>query len=245
MATHVSSFYANYGYNPRMDIKPRRVMKSEPARAFAEQMKNIHEEAGAALSKVHDNMQHYMDFNRSDTPNYKVGDKVWLSTKNLNINHSTRKLAEHQLGPFMIIKVISPNTMKLKLPTSFRIHDVINVSHLHPYKPPTPGPMVTPPESIKVEETPKYEVEEVLDFCLKWGALEYLVKWSGYTKDYDTWEPEANCANSRDLIEDFHKKNPSALRKLCANVFSGLVFKPYENLTEPNKTTLSHLEVEI
>ena len=74
--------------------------------------------------------------------------------------------------------------------------------------------------------------------------LTYLVKWPGYTEDHNTWEPEENCENSRDLIDDFHKKNPSALRKLRANIFAGLVFKPYENLTEPSKTTLSRLEVE-
>ena len=134
--------------------------------------------------------------------------------------------------------------MKLKLPASFWIHDVINITCLHPYKPPTPGQMVTLPEPIEVEGTPEYEVEEVLDFCLKWGALEYLVKWSGYTKDHNTWKPKANCANLHNLIEDFYDKNLSILHKLHVNVFSGLIFKPYENITESSKTTLSCLEVE-
>ena len=52
MATQVSPFYTNYGYNPRMGIEPRRVTKSEPAKVFAERMKIIHEEAKSALSKV-------------------------------------------------------------------------------------------------------------------------------------------------------------------------------------------------
>ena len=99
--------------------------------------------------------------------------------------------------------------------------------------------MTTPPEPIEIE----YKVEEVLDSRLKRGKLEYLVKWSGYTKDHNTWEPKDNCENSCDLIKDFHKKNPSAPCKLCANIFTGLVFKPYENLTEPSRTTLSRLEV--
>ena len=51
-ATRISPFYVNYGHNPRMGIEPRRVTKSEPAKEFAEQMKTIHDEAQAALSKA-------------------------------------------------------------------------------------------------------------------------------------------------------------------------------------------------
>ena len=46
-----------------MGIEPRRIIKSELAKEFAEQMKTIHEEAQAALSKARDDMQRYADFN--------------------------------------------------------------------------------------------------------------------------------------------------------------------------------------
>ena len=49
-------------------------------------MKLIHKEAQVALSKVCDDMQHYANFNRGTASEYKVGNKVWLSTKNLNID---------------------------------------------------------------------------------------------------------------------------------------------------------------
>ena len=39
-----------------MGIEPRRAGKSEPAKEFAERMKEIHEEAGAVLSKAHNDM---------------------------------------------------------------------------------------------------------------------------------------------------------------------------------------------
>ena len=129
------------------------------------------------------------------------------------------------------------------MPASFKIHDVINVSHLCPYRPPVTGQSSNPPEPIVIEGKPKYEVEEILDLQLKHGKLEYLVKWSEYTDDYNTWEPEANCTNSCEIIEDFYKKNPSALQKLCAGTFARLMFKKYENLTKPKKNAVSHLEV--
>ena len=57
-------------------------------------MKEIHEEAGAALSKARDDMTHYADQHRGSAPEYKVGDKVWLSTKDLKINQSSHKLVK-------------------------------------------------------------------------------------------------------------------------------------------------------
>ena len=150
---------------------------------------------------------------------------------------------EWQLGPFEIIKVVSLNAVKLKLPTSFKIHDVINVSRVRLYKLPVEGQRITLPEGVEVEGAPEYEVEEVLDSHLKWGKLEYLVKWFGYTDDHNTWEPESNLRNSKESINDFHKSNPSAPRKLHTNVFEGLVFKSFENLCKP-VNILSCLEVE-
>ena len=85
-ATKVSPFYANYRRHPRMGIEPWRANKLELAKEVAERMKEIHEEAGAALSKARDNMTHYADQHRGSAPEYKVGNKVWLSTKDIKIN---------------------------------------------------------------------------------------------------------------------------------------------------------------
>ena len=51
--------------------------------------------------------------------------------------------------------------------------------------------------------------------------------------------------NTLDIISDFYKKNPSALRKLGTGTFAGLIFKSYENFTELKKNAVSCLEVEI
>ena len=49
-------------------------------------MKTVHEEAQVAISKVRNDMTRYADFHRGKAPEYKIGDKVWLSTKDLAIN---------------------------------------------------------------------------------------------------------------------------------------------------------------
>jgi hypothetical protein len=60
---------------------------------------------------------------------------------------------------------------------------------------------------VKGEE--EYEVEQVLDSQMYHKKLQYLVSWKGYPGQ-DSWEPEANLANSKDLVVKFHCKHPDA-----------------------------------
>ena len=52
-----------------------------------------------------------------------------LSTKDLVFKERPiRKLTERYVRPYVIEEVVSSNTVKLRLPTSMRIHLVVNVS---------------------------------------------------------------------------------------------------------------------
>ena len=66
--------------------------------------------------------------------NYKVGDKVWLSTMNLCLTCASKKLSEHWIGPYVIIKLVGNNAVELKLPQSMKIHSVVNISHVKLFK---------------------------------------------------------------------------------------------------------------
>jgi len=58
-------------------------------------MKEIQEEAKAALEKVQEDMKKYMDRKRGEADNYRVGDLVMLSTKDLKyqiVERRTEKL---------------------------------------------------------------------------------------------------------------------------------------------------------
>ena len=52
-----------------------------------------------------------------------------LSTKDLVLKEQPeKKLVDQYIGPYIIDKVVSTNTVKLQLPTSMRIHLVVNIS---------------------------------------------------------------------------------------------------------------------
>ena len=50
---------------------------------FVERMKKIHKEAGAALKKVQEDMKRQADKERKESKNWKKGDRILLSTKDL------------------------------------------------------------------------------------------------------------------------------------------------------------------
>ena len=54
-----------------------------------------------------------------------------LSTKDLVFKERlVQKLTERYVGPYEIEEVVLSNTVKLQLPSSIRIHPVVNVSRI-------------------------------------------------------------------------------------------------------------------
>jgi len=229
-----------------MGFEPWREIKVQAVDKFVDKLKKIQEEAKVALCKAHDDMKHFADWMCTHMPDYKVGDQVWPSTKNLNINQPSRKLTERQIGPYTITHIVSPNAVILKLPPSFKIDVHINVSQLHPYKPPTiPGQQITPQSPVEVEGEEQYVVEEILDSCLRHNKLEFLVKWEGYMTENNLWEPKDNCKNVHNAIATFYCKYPQVPRWIAWMQFNDLKFWSYQNFTIPNAFIISHLEVEV
>ena len=82
-STQTSPFKANYGQDPRMGFEGKKKGKYVGAKKFVEKMKEIQKEAKAALGKVQEDIKKYADRRRSEVDEYKVGDLVMLSTKDL------------------------------------------------------------------------------------------------------------------------------------------------------------------
>jgi Chromo (CHRromatin Organisation MOdifier) domain len=143
-----------------------------------------------------------------------------LDGKNLKTSHPFAKLAPKRYGPFPVVQVINPVVFKLKLLDQWhqkRVHPVFHASLLSPYKEMEEnGQAFTEPVPDIIEGEEEYEVEQVLDSRRKGrgkGHLEYFLKWEGYPHAHNTWEP-ADQVHMDDLVEEFHKQNPTKARKI-------------------------------
>jgi len=124
---------ANYGQDPRMGFEVRKKRKYKGAEKFVIKIKEVQKEAKAVLGKVQEEMKKYADRKRAEVDEYKVGDLVMLSTKDLKyqmVGRRTEKLTERLVGPYKIKKIVSSNTVELELPNTIKIHLVVNVSRI-------------------------------------------------------------------------------------------------------------------
>jgi len=92
MSTKVLSFKVNNGWDPYMGFEMKKKGKFKRAEEFAKRMKEVHEEAEIVLRKSQEEMRKYADRKRSEPEEYRVGDWMFLSTKDLKFQMKGRHL---------------------------------------------------------------------------------------------------------------------------------------------------------
>ena len=215
--TLVSPFFATRGYDPRLsfdftsDPKARHPKDKVELRRAVDTAKKLHglwewlqEQIGLAQTR----MEHYANQSRKPAPAYQVGDKVFLSARNIRTQRPSKKLDSKNLGPFEVLERVGPTSYRLKLDNSMRIHPVFhsNLLRLDPENP-LPGQVQEPADPIEIDGELEYEVERILDSRLHYGRLQYRVSWVGYPPDSEWYEAE-NFGNSADAIREFHAAYP-------------------------------------
>jgi len=235
-STRATPFELDTGRHPRMGVEPRRTSRVEAVNEFTQRMAKTLEETRSALRMAAEDMARYYDAHREEAETFVSGDKVWLDGRNIKTTRPTKKLDDRWFGPFKVEKPVSRNAYKLKLTKAFaQLYPVFHVSLLRRCHPDqiTERPQPSRPDPELVGDHLEYEIDKVLDSKLVRSHLHYLVSFKGYGPEENLWLPEENIT-APEAIADFRRLNPSAPRRISANVMKELMFRKYENLTTPS-----------
>ena len=87
-----------------------------------------------------------------------------LSTKDLKyqiVSRRTEKLIERFIGPYKVKKIVLVNVVELELPSTIRIHPVINVSRIHRYIEQVEGQRKEQLAPVIIKKEEEWEVERI------------------------------------------------------------------------------------
>jgi hypothetical protein len=248
-STRFAPFKVNYGYLPTLqglldtipdDVKPGIHTYADKAHEHLRQAHN-----SIITSRVF--QTHYVNQLHWEEPDLKVGDRVWLSTKNLAMpKGQVQKLQPLFIGLFLILQAMPEKlNYRLKLPqemATWQIHSVFHIQLLCPFvnNDQTLFPKCDAQYYYDYRETNNNEwvVNEIIRHWWNGKVIEFHVHWSlGDT----TWEPIEHCDELQALDEYLilmNTKDWRSLHKKTSNNKNTLDKQPENN--NENKNNIKH-----
>ena len=112
--------------------------------------------------------QHYQksaDTQHSSTPDFKVGNKVFVKAQFFRTTRPLKKLSKKYLRPYKIIAQPGTLSFTLCLPESMHsVHPVFHVSMLEPATSNTFSKRIQPaPAQVIIDGEPEYEISQIVD----------------------------------------------------------------------------------
>ncbi len=206
-ATGLSPFHACLGYQPPLFTSQETESSVPSVQTFIQRCRRTWRRVRSALCRSRVRTRRAANRHRVKAPRYVCGQKVWLSTQNLPLQVSSRKLMPRFIGPFSIVKVLSPVAVKLRLSNQLRrVHPVFHVSCIKPVirfptRPTRPPPALDEGSSI-------YRVRRLLDVRPRGRGHQFLVDWEGYGPEERRWILARDVLD-RSLIDDFYRARQS------------------------------------
>ncbi|GKE99155.1 transposon ty3-I gag-pol polyprotein [Tanacetum coccineum] len=135
--TGLSPFMVVYGMNPHspldLAVIDTTTKFSKEASDLAADIKHLHEQVHAKITKNNELLKYRRDKNRKHIL-FQPGDLVWINLRKERFPSKRRsKLSPRSEGPFRILAKVNDNAYKVDLPGEYNVSATFNVADLQPY----------------------------------------------------------------------------------------------------------------
>lgn len=212
---HSSTGYTPYqvcfGYNPSDPDWPQQPLgdgESPDGFEIASKLLQIRTNARRKLKTVQRYQKALQDKKRLPLE-LKVGDKVWVSNRHMKSTRPSKKLDWKFLGPGVVKECIGtpPTAYRIDLPALGQVHPVFHPSLLEPYalRGDDPHPQGPIEDTLRQFGDDVYDIDYIVDRRQAAdGKWEYLIKWSGYEEEENSWEPSASISGN--ALKEYWRK---------------------------------------
>ena len=228
-STGHAPFELNYGYIPTL----RGLLDRVPT-PFKPGVRHYAEKAQSRLLEAHDaiiaariSQTYQANKRRREEPDYKVGDRAWLSTEYLAMPKGrVRKLLPKFIGPFAITKVDKrTSNYQLELPSEMKSRHIRNRFHADRLRPYLENDETSFPRreakyyyDYGIPEDEEWYVDAIVGHTWQGKKIRFNVQWSlGDT----TWEPYEHCKDLAALDDYLALHNVSDWRNLARHTGKG------------------------
>jgi hypothetical protein len=211
------AFMTNYEFESRMFFDSSTKVNDESARKriltrktsdIVSKMKDIWNFIKKKLANTQKNQKRYVDQKRTLSSEYKVEDIIWLSTKNIKTERSSRKLNHKWIESYKIEKMMK-DACQLDLSQSMKIHDTFHTSLLRKAAIDSLTEQIQS-SSLSIiidgQNEKKYEIDDILNSRYHYEKLQYRVAWTDHFSDKAWYSEENFQEHSKEILNDYHRR---------------------------------------